>query len=79
MFSKLLKSKMYNSMNFDPWGLSGKEFACCARDSGSVSGSERCPGKETGNPTPVFLPVKSHGQRAWQATVHGVAKELDTT
>ena len=29
-------------------------------------------------PTAVFLPGESHGQRSWQATVHGVAKELDT-
>ena len=25
-------------------------------------------------PTPVFLPGESHGQRAWQAIVHMVAK-----
>ena len=25
-------------------------------------------------PTPVFLPEESHGQRSWQATVHGVTK-----
>ena len=25
-------------------------------------------------PTPVFLPGESHGQRSWWATVHGVAK-----
>ena len=25
-------------------------------------------------PTPVFLPGKSHGQGSWQATVHGVTK-----
>ena len=39
-------------------------------------------------PTPVFLPGKSHGLRslanpmdrgAWWATAHGVAKEVDTT
>ena len=29
-------------------------------------------------PTPVFLPVKFHGQRSLVATVHGVT-ELDTT
>ena len=29
-------------------------------------------------PTPAFLPGKLHGQRTWQATVHGVA-ESDTT
>ena len=26
------------------------------------------------HPTPVLLPGKSHGQRAWWAVVHGVAK-----
>ena len=30
-------------------------------------------------PTPVFLPGKFHGQGAWQAVVHGVAKESDLT
>ena len=25
-------------------------------------------------PTPVFLPGESHGQKIWRATVHGVAK-----
>ena len=25
-------------------------------------------------PTPVFLPGESHGQRSWQAIVHGVVK-----
>ena len=27
----------------------------------------------------VFVPGKFHGQRRLRATVHGVAKELDTT
>ena len=34
--------------------------------------------KEEIQPTPVFLPGKSHKQRGLQATVHGVA-EFDTT
>ena len=29
--------------------------------------------------TPVFLPGESHGRGAWWVTVHGVAKESDTT
>ena len=29
-------------------------------------------------PTPVFMPGKSHGQITWWATAHGVT-ELDTT
>ena len=38
----------------------------------------RCPGE--GNGSPLYYSIrKSHGQRwAWQATVHGVAKESDT-
>ena len=30
-------------------------------------------------PTPIFFPGKSHDREAWQATVHGVAKESDVT
>ena len=30
-------------------------------------------------PTPVFLLEKSHGQKAWQATVQEVSKEQDKT
>ena len=30
---------------------------------GSIPGSEKCPGEEKWQPTPVFLPGKSHGQR----------------
>ena len=30
-------------------------------------------------PTPIFFPGKTHGQRSLAGHVHGVAKELDTT
>ena len=32
------------------------------------------PLEEEWQPTPVFLPGESHGRRAWQDTVHEVAK-----
>ena len=32
------------------------------------------PWRRKWQPTPVFLPGKSHGRGAWQVTVHGVAK-----
>ena len=32
------------------------------------------PWRRAYQPTPVSLPGESHGQRSWQATVHGVAK-----
>ena len=44
-----------------------------ARDVGSVPSSGRSPRIGTGNPL-QFLPGKSHGQRDWWATLHGVAK-----
>ena len=39
-------------------------------DSGSWKGAWQ--------PTPVFLPGESHGQRSLAGTIHGVANELDT-
>ena len=41
---------------------------------GLISGSGRSPWRRKWHPTPVFLSGKSHGQGAWQATVHGVAE-----
>ena len=35
---------------------------------------EEIPWRRTWQPTPVFLPGKSHGQRSLGAIVHGVAK-----
>ena len=45
---------------------------------GLIPGSGRSPGGEHGNPTPVFLPGESHGQRS---LVGGpwARKESDTT
>ena len=44
------------------------------RDVGLIPGLGRSPGEGNGNPLQYFLPEKSHGQRSWQATVHGVTK-----
>ena len=50
-----------------------KNPTCNAGDVSSIPplGS---PWRRTWQPTPVFLPRKSHGQRAWWARVHGVAE-----
>ena len=48
------------------------------RNTGLIPESGRSPGRGTGNPLPIFLPGKLHGQRSQQATVHGDT-ELDTT
>ena len=42
-----------------------------AGDTGLTPGSGRSPRRKW-QPTPIFLPGGSHGQRDWQATVHGV-------
>ena len=48
------------------------------RDVGSVPGSGRSPRGGHGNPTPVFLPGESHGQRSL-AGGPWARKESDTT
>ena len=58
-----------------PGGRDGKGSDCDTGDLGSIPGLGRSPGE--GNPTPVFLPGESHGQRSWQATVHGVTKSRE--
>ena len=50
----------------------GKEPACNAGDMGLIVG--KIPWRRAWQPTPVFLPGESHGQRSLRATVHGVAK-----
>ena len=49
------------------------------RDSGSVPGLGRSPGGGHGNPTPVFLPGESHGQRSLAGPSPWGHGELDTT
>ena len=58
-----------------PVGSDGKESACNAEDPGLIPELERYPGEGNGQPTPVFLPGESYGQRSLAGyTVHGVAK-----
>ena len=47
------------------------------RDSGSIPGSGRFPGGRYGNPTPGFLPGKSHGQRRLVGYSPQGLKQLD--
>ena len=46
---------------------------------GSVSGSGRSPGEGNGNPPQYSCLGNPMDRGAWQATVHGVTKESDTT
>ena len=48
-------------------------------NSGSIPGSGRSPGEGNGNPLQYSGVENRMDGRAWRATVHGVAKESDTT
>ena len=61
-----------------PAGSDGKESSCDAGDPSLIPGLGRSPREGNGNPTPVFLPGESQGQRSLAATVWG-CKESDTT
>ena len=63
-----------------PGGAGGKELACLYRRhnrQGFDPWVRKIPWRKAWQPTPVFLPGESHGQRSL-AIVHGVA-ESDTT
>ena len=68
--------------NCFPGGTSGEElvYQCRRhRDVDSIPGWGRFPWRRAWQPTPVFLPGESHGQRSPAgSTVHGLA-ELNTT
>ena len=65
--------------NMLPWWLSGKESTFNAGDVESIPGSRRSPGEGNGNPLQYSCLGNSIDRGAWRATVHGVAKETDTT
>ena len=52
----------------------GKEFTCNCKRRGFNPWVGKIPWRRIRQPTPVFLLGQSHGQKAWWATVHGVAK-----
>ena len=68
----------YTSLGLPRW-LSGKESACWCRRCGFDPCTGRIPWRRKWQPTPVFLPGKSHRQKSLAGTVHGAEKELDAT
>ena len=60
-------------------GSDHKEPACNPGDLGLIPGSGRSPGEGIGNPLQYSCLENSMDRGACQATVHGVAKESDTT
>ena len=71
----------YHTEKFDlsvysgkPCGSDGKESTCSAGDLDLIPGSGRSPGGRNGNPLPYSCMENPMDRGAWQATVHGVAK-----
>ena len=60
-------------------GSYGKESACNAGHPRSIPGSGRSPGEGNGNPLQYSCLENPMNRGDWRATVHGVAKESDTT
>ena len=56
------------------WWLSGKESACQNRRHGFDPWVGKIPWRKKWQPTPVFLPAKSHGQKSLAGINHGVRK-----
>ena len=56
-----------------------KESACNAGDPGSILGLGRSPRGGNGNPSLYSCLGNPMDRGDWRATVHGVAKESDTT
>ena len=68
---------LYNTIKVEkgfPGGSNSKESACNAGDQSSVPGLGRSPGERKGNPLQYSCLENSMDRRAWQATVHRVAK-----
>ena len=73
-------------MGYSPVGVKGfpggsgvKNPPASAGDVGSIPRSGRSPGEGNWEPTPVFLPGKSHGQRSLVGYSPWGRKESDTT
>ena len=56
-----------------------QETACNAGDAVSTPGSERSATEGNGNPLQYSCLGNPMDRGAWQATIHGVTKELDMT
>ena len=69
---------LYTHQGF-PGGSVVKNPPANAEDMGSIPGLRRYPEEENGNPLQYSCLGNPMDRRAWQATVHGITKELDIT
>ena len=73
-----LKAFFYYYVGF-PGSSEVKAFACNVGDPGLIPGWGRFPWRRKWQPTPVFLPGESHGQRSLMGFSPRGRKESDTT
>ena len=64
----------FHTLKGFPGGADDKQSACSARDPGLIPGSGRFPGEGNGYPLQCSCLENPIDRGAWQATVHGVAK-----
>ena len=62
-----------------PAGSDSKESACNAGDLGLIPRLGRSPGEENDNPLQYSCLENPMDRGGWQATVHGISKELGMT
>ena len=77
-FSIMIIYITHFSIHDFPGGSDDKASYYNVGDLGSIPGSGRSPGKGSGQPTPAFLPGKSHGQRSLVGYSSWGCQELDT-
>ena len=72
-------NSVHNFFRSLPNGSEVKVSACNVGDLGLIPGLGRSPGEGNGNPLQYSCLENLMDRGAWQATVHGVKKELDMT
>ena len=70
---------MYGQLGASLVAQTVKNLSASAGDLGLIPGLGRSPEEGNGNPLQYFCLRTPTDRGAWQATVHRVAKELDTT
>ena len=79
----IFKCTIVAAYSSQPWGFSGGSVVnhppANAGEASSIPGLGRSPGEGNGNPLQFSCLDNPMDRQAWQATVHGVARELDTT
>ena len=68
------RNRRFRVLSGLPWWLRWLSISYNAGDMGSIPGSGRSPGEGNGNPLQYSCLENPMDRRAWQVTVHGVAK-----